>query len=381
VAAGSLAKKETGYYNYTMSKNNLEYKQYAAFINRENELKELRKYIDKEPSEILFLHGPKSSGKTTLLYKFIEQIEKEQKLDVKFLNLRKRLIQNYKDFLTIFFGMDYSKSKEDVKEKREYDLKFFKLSVEVLKGMETGELDPFVIMETEFLKQRKRGTKPVVIIDELQAIDHIYMTDGNERQLIIELFNFFVSMTKESHLAHVIIASSDGYFLNTVYTDSKLKKSSEFYKVDYLSKEDVMEWLLNLEKYSKIKDYTITPEDAEKIWDTVGGSMWEIQYILTGLFDHPIDEVLTLYKEKMRSIIAHDTEFDKNKQLVLKVVNDKKIVRSTDLENLSIKALELKELLRDMVRNNILYFDPTKAIYYPQGKSYQWGIQLYFEGT
>ena len=375
----SLAKKEVGYYNYVMSKNNLEYKQYAAFINRENELKELRKYIDKEPSEILFLHGPKSSGKTTLLYKFFEQVEKEQKLDVKFLNLRKRLIRNYKDFLTIFFGMDYSKSREDVKEKREYDLKFFKLSIEVLKGMETGELDPFVIMETEFLKQRKRGIKPVVIIDELQAIDHIYMTNGNDRQLIIELFNFFVAMTKESHLAHVIIATSDGYFLNTVYTDSKLKKSSEFYTVDYLPREDVMEWLLNLDKYSKIKDYTITPEDAEKIWDTVGGSMWEIQYILTELFNNPIDEVLTLYKEKMRSIIAHDTEFDKNKQQVLQVVNDKKIVRSTDLEDLPIEALELKELLRDMVRNNILYFDPTKAIYHPQGKSYQWGIQLYFE--
>jgi AAA+ ATPase superfamily predicted ATPase len=375
----SLAKKEVGYYNYAMSKNNLEYKQYAAFINRENEFKELRQCIDKEPSEILFLHGPKSSGKTTLLYKFLEQVEKEQKLDVKFLNLRKRLIQNYKDFLTIFFGMDYSKSKEDVKEKREYDLKFFKLSVEVLKGMETGELDPFVIMETEFLKQIKRGIKPVVIIDELQAIDHIYMTNGNDRQLIIELFNFFVAMTKESHLAHIIIATSDGYFLNTVYTDSKLKKSSAFYTVDYLPKEDVMEWLLNLEKYSKIKDYTITPENAEKIWDTVGGSMWEIQYILTELFNNPIDEVLTFYKEKMRSIIAYATEFDKKKQLVLKVVNNKKIVRSTDLEDLPIKALELKELLRDMVRNNILYFDPTKAIYYPQGKSYQWGIQLYFE--
>ena len=45
-------------------------------------------------------------------------------------------------------------------------------------------------------------------------------------------------MTKESHLAHIIIASSDGYFLDTVYTDSKLKKTSVFYKVDYLSKED-----------------------------------------------------------------------------------------------------------------------------------------------
>jgi hypothetical protein len=63
----------------------------------------------------------------------------------------------------------------------------------------------------------------------------------------------------------------------------------------------------------------------------------------------------------MRGIIAHYTEFDKNKRQVLQVVN------------------EIKEILRDMVRNNILYFDPTEAIYYPQGKSYQWGTRLFFE--
>ena len=73
-----------------MGNDKLNYKQYAAFINREVELKDLRSFIDKEPSEILFIHGPKSSGKTTLLYKFLEQVEVEQKLDVKFLNLRRR---------------------------------------------------------------------------------------------------------------------------------------------------------------------------------------------------------------------------------------------------------------------------------------------------
>ncbi|MGD2093123.1 MAG: ATP-binding protein [Candidatus Aminicenantes bacterium] len=129
-------------------------------------------------------------------------------------------------------------------------------------------------------------------------------------------------MIKESHLAHVIIASSDGYFLYTVYNDSRLKKTSRFYKVDYLPKEDMMEWLLNLEKYSKIKDYTLTPEDAGKIWNTLGGSMWEVQEILTDLFTTPLDEVLSSY---------------------------------------------------------ILYFDPTEGLYYPQGKSYQEGIRLFFE--
>jgi hypothetical protein len=36
-------------------------------------------------------------------------------------------------------------------------------------------------------------------------------------------------------------------------------------------------------------------------------------------------------------------------------------------------------ILKDMVSNNILYFDPTRAVYYPQGKSYHWGIRMYFE--
>jgi AAA+ ATPase superfamily predicted ATPase len=361
-------------------KDKLDYDQYAAFLNRETELNRLRKFVNKEPSEMLFIHGPKSSGKTTLLYKFFDQIQKEQKMDVKFLNLREKWIGKYKDFIRIFFGIDYSRSKEDVKEKRQYNLfNFFKLSVEVLKGMESGELDPFEIMKHEFTKLTKKGIKPVIIIDELQAIDHIYMNNGNDRQVIIELFNFFVAMTKESHLAHIIIASSDGYFLNTVYTDSRLKKTSEFYKVDYLPKEDVMEWLLDLEKYSKIKDYTLTEEDAEKIWDTVGGSMWEIQYILGHLFDNPIDDVLTLHKKKIKGIIAYYIGADEKKEKILGLFLEKDQATIRDFVNEGVGKDEVNELLRDMVKNNILYFDPTEAIYYLQGRSYQWGIRLYFE--
>jgi len=363
-----------------MKKGKLEYRKYSAFINRKVELGFLKNQIDEEPESILFIHGPKSSGKTTLLYRFFEQIQKEQRLDIKFLNLRKKLTGNYKDFIRIFFGIDYSRSKEDVKEKREYNLfKFFKLSVEVLKGLESGELDPFEIMEKEFLKQNHKGIKPVVIIDELQAIDHIYMNNGKDRQVIIELFNFFVAMTKESHLAHIIIASSDGYFLNTVFTDSRLKKTSKFYKVDFLSKEDVVEWLLNLEKYSKIKDYTLTPEEAGKIWDMVGGSMWEIQDILSDLFEKPIDEVLTLYKKKMKGIIAHYIGADDKKEKALRLFLKKDRATLRDFVNEGIGKDEVDELLRDMVRNNILYFDPIEAIYYPQGESYRWGTRFYFE--
>jgi AAA+ ATPase superfamily predicted ATPase len=357
-----------------MSKNDLEYRQYVAFINREKELKELRRYIDKEPSEILFLHGPKSSGKTTLLYKFFDQVQKEQKLEVKFLDLRKTFTNVYEDFLKTFFHVETRGEKKESLSSN-INIGFFKIDAAVERKILEKRADPFKVMEAELLDLTRKGIKPVLIIDELQALEKIYLDNDKERQLITALFNFFVAMTKQAHLAHIIIASSDGYFLNTVYIDSRLKKCSTFYKVDYLSKEDVMEWLLNLEKYSKIKDYTLTEADAEKIWDTVAGSMWEIQDILSQLFKHPIDEVLTGYKQKMSGMIAYyvvQQEREKREKILKRFIRDEYLwVTDTDEED--------QVLLKDMVTNNILYFDPTLAVYYPQGRSYQWGIRWYFE--
>jgi hypothetical protein len=143
--------------------------------------------------------------------------------------------------------------------------------------------------------------------------------------------------------------------------------------VGYLGKEDVMEWLLNLEKYSRIKKYTLAPEEAETIWDTVGGSMWEIHYILSSLFESPLDDVINLYKKKMRSVIVDYVVKPEQTEIVRLL---KHFVKSDRLPKETINSQE-ELLLRDMVRNNILYFDPTEAAYYPQGPGYQWGIRLY----
>jgi AAA+ ATPase superfamily predicted ATPase len=96
-----------------MDKNKIDYRQHVAFINRETELKDLKIFLDKEPSEILFIHGPKSSGKTTLLYKSLEQTQKEQKLDVKFLDLRKTFTYGYEDFLKAFFHVETRGEKKE----------------------------------------------------------------------------------------------------------------------------------------------------------------------------------------------------------------------------------------------------------------------------
>jgi AAA+ ATPase superfamily predicted ATPase len=362
-----------------MTKEKVHYRKDVAFINREKELAFLRGFIDERPESILFIHGPKSSGKTTLLYKLLEQLKKEQKLEIKFLNLREVSTEftddyNYKDFLHMLFDVD-DKDDKTGKLSAGINVGVFKIDSEIESKIRKGRVEPFKVMKEEFIRLGEKAIKPVLIIDELQALDKVYMNNGRDQRLIIKLFNFFVAMTKESHLAHVIISSSDGYFINRVFTDSRLKKTSKFYEVDYLPKEDVMEWLLNLEKYSKIKDYTLTEKDVEKIWDTVGGSMWEIQDILSDLFSRPLDEVLSDYKRKMVGIITDYivTKGRKKREKILSHFNDQVRLLKKDINE------DDEELLRDMVRNNILYFDPIEAIYYPQGKSYQWGIRLYFE--
>ncbi len=362
-----------------MENDRFNYRQHVAFINRETELRDLKLFIDKEPSEILFIHGPKSSGKTTLLYKLFEQLDKEQKLDIKFLNLREVSTEfsddyNYRDFLHMLFSVE-DKSERKGKLSAGINVGVFKIDSEIDRKIKERRVEPFKIMKQEFISLRKKGIKPILIIDELQALDKIYMNNGRDRRLIIELFNFFVALTKESHLAHIIIASSDGYFIDRVYTDSKLKKTSKFYKIDYLSKKDVMEWLLNLEKYSRIKDYTLTREDAEKIWDLVGGSMWEIQDILSELFHATLDNIVQSYKRKVRSIIVDYVIKPEQKEM------EKILRRFVDRDELSKEEINWEEekLLREMVRQNILYFDPTEARYYPQGKSFHHGIRLYFK--
>ena len=236
-----------------MTKENVQYRKDVAFINRNTELAFLEGFINERPESILFIHGPKSSGKTTLLYRLLEKLEKEQKLDVKFLNLREVSTEfiddyNYKDFLHMLFDVD-DKGDKTGKLSAGINVGVFKIDSEIESKIRKGRVEPFKVMKEEFIRLREKAIKPILIIDELQALDKVYMNNGRDQRLIIKLFNFFVAMTKESHLAHVIISSSDGYFINRVFTDSRLKKTSKFYQVVYLPKEDVMEWLLNLEKY------------------------------------------------------------------------------------------------------------------------------------
>lgn len=362
-----------------------------AFVNRTQELARLREWISAAPENILFLYGPKSSGKTTLLNRFIKEHLAGNPFDLKHFNLRELLLINYESFLRVFFE---PKAAEQVKETRQYDLKVFKLSVETIKGLETKTLDPFVVMKRELEKQVKKGRRPVILIDELQALDEIYF--NGQRELLKEMFNFFVAMTKESHLCHIIISSSDGYFLDRIYNDSKLKKTSEFMEVNYLGREDVLQWLGDLPGYSRIDRFTLTEEQKEGIWNFFGGSCWEISSVLGDLL--PLAEDGMIPDDRFKKLLAERTvaarsmfmdyvTIDPQKErLWLRVATLAQHTPGTGFTVSDLRPLvqdgtwslaELREELHTLVRNNFLSYAPPRAEYALQGRSMEHGLSAY----
>ena len=369
----------------------MQYTNVSAFINRQAEISYLKKWINEEPKNILFFYGPKSSGKTTLIYKFIENhLADPEKYSIKHFNLREVLIVNYEDFLQRFFQVEDPEEKSS-SQTRHYDLKVFKLTVESHRKIKNRQLDPFDVMKAELKDLNARGIKPLIIIDELQALDFIYF--NSQRELIKELINFFVAMTKESHLCHVLLSSSDGYFIEKLYNDSKLKKTSELFEVDYLPKEDIVYWLNNLEKESSITDYTLTDEQIEYVWKHFGGSIWEISNLL-GKFltvcqdgkvpDDEMEKVVSKYITQAKSYFEEYAGLKKHLKALFAEVHNSNIkgfFKENDLEALVENGFfsedGLREELNILVQKNFFYYNPTRAEYKLQGRSMEIGLERY----
>jgi len=377
-----------------MSKKEMKYTIEDAFVNRRDELTYLYEWINQKPNDILFIYGPKSSGKTTLLTRFIDMHLDNKNYNIKHFNLREVLIANYIDFIQAFFEIDYSKEKQEVKQNTQYSLKVFKLSKVIKKSLENRILDPFVVMKKELLKISKKGKRPVIIIDELQALEDIYL--NGQRELLKELFNFFVAITKESHLCHVIIASSDGYFMQRIYEDSKLTKTSDFFAVEYLNESDTKYWLNYLESESGITKLILSETQIDMIWKYLGGSMWEISNLLGKLLQCEINnssitnDQLNTCIQKIIDMnyakIKHYARLNKNKILLFQHIyktGSEKPFDFFDLKSLIYNKVyddtSLSDELNRLVQLNYLAFNPTNSTYRLQGNTMFYGLKKFVE--
>lgn len=368
----------------------MQYSKKAAFINREKELAYLDSWIAEEPEHILFVYGPKSSGKTTLITRFAEKhLHDSSQFSLKVFNLREVLLVSYQDFLQCFFQI-VDPDEQTTSQTRHYDVKLFKLTMETHRHIKNKNLDPFEVMKKELQALNDRGIRPVIMIDELQALESIYF--NSQRELIKEMLNFFVAMTKEAHLCHVLLASSDGYFIEKVYSDSKLKKTAKFFEVDYLPKDDITYWLNNLHQESGIEKFTLTPSQVEYVWEHFGGSIWEISALLGDLLpvaqgksvsDHDIQDVCQKYMTMAQSHFIEYATLDESKTALLHEINtlvkengcfQEKQLMSLLKHNHFPDRAALHDELVYLVKNNFLYYDPTRAEYRIQGRSMEIGL-------
>ena len=83
------------------------------FINREKEVKHLQQHFESEPNSLLFVYGPKSSGKSTLLMHVAGQLD-SRKYSVHFLDLRRVIVKDFDSFLNVFFNKTKSEKIKDI---------------------------------------------------------------------------------------------------------------------------------------------------------------------------------------------------------------------------------------------------------------------------
>ena len=323
------------------------------FWDREKEKEWLKRYLKSEPNAILFVYGPKSSGKSTLLQKVAQEVD--GKINFYWYDLRGKVVSSYRDVLGVFFKEKGWKEKvlESIGKILKFNIYTFELDGEELTKVLRKEYDAFEIMENQLSKDMEKGSKPVIVFDELQKLKDVYMNgngDGQkpQRPLVKELFNFFVRLTKVLHLSHVIVMSSDTFFIEEVYADSTLKNCSRYYLVDFFDDETAYNILVN---------EGIDEKDAKEIVEKAGGVPWILEEVLES--DQPLqvlEDLKTQAKSDLREKLA---ELSKKS---LKVYEDAREFLITLLNKEEIEYIgRNREKLELLVQMEILFYDPLKG--------------------
>ncbi len=259
------------------------------FWDRGKEKEDLKRYLQSEPNAILFVYGPKSSGKSTLLMESIKDLSRRKlfrkKYEIHWYDLRGKLVASYRDVIDALFEAEDTEAGRFVSSvESEMGLSIpmvmgFKVKKSLREEFYNKVSDPFGYMEAVM---RRSGKRQIIVFDELQKLKGIYM--NGQREFVVELFNFFVRITKVMHLAHVFVMTSDTFFIEEIYTSSALKNTSEFYLVDYFDDKTALKILI---------DEGLSEEDARYVVEQIGGVPWMMERVLSN--DNAREKVEELY--------------------------------------------------------------------------------------
>ena len=343
----------------------------VTFHNREQEIKEVMDILSMKPRLITFVYGPINSGKTTLINHLIGQLPDEY---VPFyVNLRGRFITGYEDFLNVLFEIDEGGVIDNVSEYAQSLLKDLKMLggipiplnlFEQIFEKKDKSKDMFKYIERFFGEMLKKRV-PVLIIDELQVIGDLKI-DG---LLIYKLFNFFVRLTKELHLAHIFVVTSDSLFLEQVCSEAMLSGRCDYLMVDDFDYRQTMDFL---------DGYGWSEHEKEIAWHYVGGKPVSLVKLINAkVNEKKIDDVasrmLTLRTGEIETMLKRVNELG-GKIIIEDIkypVSYKKLVEA--LKNfVACEAIDMNKVdeisKTFLVKKNVLFVDPLTKLIKPQSR-------------
>ena len=339
------------------------------FHNREKEIKEIGAIQDSRPTLITFIYGPINSGKTELINHVIEELPDDYV--VFYINLRTKFLASYDDFIESLFEMEME-SERALKKGKE-TLAELVSSVTKVAGIPINkEFLDYVFKDNKpknafsyilklFLEVKAAGKHPVLILDELQKIGDVNVNGS----LIYELFNFFIDLTKEKHLAHVFVATSDSLFLEQIYSEAMLSGRCRYLLVDDFDYETTIAFL---------ESYGFSDDEKKLVWYHCGGKpICLVELLNAEEREEKVRELLGMRIGAIEGLIEDAREFGYRisygeKEIVL---NEEDIRKGLDkFENKNhLKANELSKSVKlGLIKANILFLDPVKQILKPQSR-------------
>ena len=291
-----------------------------------------------------------------------------------YINLRTKFLASYDDFIESLFEMEMET--DVTKRKKKETLAELVSSITKITGIPiTREFIDYVFKDEKpknafsyiiklFEEVRNAGKQPVLILDELQKIGDVLVNGP----LIYELFNFFIDLTKELHLCHVFVITSDSLFIERVYSEAMLSGRSDYLLVDDFDYERTMDFL---------DGYGFNEHAKEIVWQSVGGKPVSLVKLINAKTSgKKIEDVIN-------SMLMLRTGEVKQRTGVLKIVSKKIFFEEEEIELKYDKITEILDKFLDkgfyayemitpevayLVRENILFVDPVRCIIKPQSR-------------
>ncbi|MHC1575085.1 MAG: ATP-binding protein [Candidatus Methanogasteraceae archaeon] len=342
------------------------------FHNRERETKEIRSILDSRPTLITFMYGPINSGKTGLINHVVEELPEDYV--VFYINLRTKFLSSYDDFIESLFEMEME-SGEALKKGKE-TLAELVSSVTKVAGIPiTKEFLDYVFKDNKpknafsyiiklFEEVRAAGKQPVLVLDELQKIGDVKVNGF----LVYELFNFFIDLTKEKHLAHVFVATSDSLFLECVYSEAMLQGRCRYLLVDDFDDATTAAFL---------GAYGFTDDEKALAWEYCGGKPVCLVELINqkfggGAVKEKCEDVFKVRVSQLRDlldllgyvtpqVLLEGTEYHVEREKVVEILKD-----FVDRDVVSFEGYRPEKHF--MIKKNILFLDPKEGTVRPQSR-------------